>query len=109
MKKIWLLSLSVALLAGCAVSDRSPVSADVRPGAVCTGCGTTWVMSNGSPGKPGMYAMQRKYRHSDCPFCAQTAMRYMSSNRIEGKCPECGKTLQPCMFEVCGASVKKAS
>lgn len=109
MKKLLLLSLSAALLAGCATSDPLPLSANVRPGAVCTGCGTTWVMGNGSSGKPGMYAMQRKYRHSKCPFCAQMATQFMSSHRIEGNCPKCGKALRPCMFEARGAQVKQSS
>lgn len=110
MKKFWLLSLSVALLAGCAVSDSPSVSSNLRPGAVCTGCGATWVMSSdGSSGKPGMYSMERKHRHSKCPFCAQMAARFMSSHRIEGACPKCGKTLKPVMLEVRGSQSKQSS
>ena len=109
MKKLWLLSLCAALLAGCAVTDPPAMSSNVRPGAVCTGCGATWVMGNGSSGKPGMYAMKRKYRHSNCPICAQMASQFMSSHRIEGNCPKCGKPLRPCMFEVRGAQVKQSS
>lgn len=109
MKNIWLLSLSAVLLAGCALSDPSPVSANVRAGAVCTGCGATWVMGNSSSSKPGMYAMQRKYKHSNCPFCAQMASQFMSTHRIGGNCPKCGKLLEPCMFEVSGSQVKQSS
>lgn len=110
MKKFWLLSLSAALLAGCAATDNPPVSANVRPGAVCTGCGATWVMSNdGSSGKPGTYSMHRKYRHSNCPICAQMAAKFMSTHRVEGSCPKCGKEMRPCMFEVRGSQVKKTS
>ncbi|MFM8684415.1 MAG: hypothetical protein ACKOEG_11700 [Chthoniobacterales bacterium] len=109
MKKLCLLSLCAALLTGCAVTDPPAVSANVRPGAVCTGCGTTWVMGNGSSGKPGMYAMQRKYRHSNCPFCQEMAAKFMSTHRIEGSCPKCGKALRPCMFEARGSQVKEAA
>ena len=109
MKKFCLLSLCAALLAGCAVKDPSPVSANVRPGAVCTGCGATWVIGNTSSGKPGVYSMHRKYRHSRCPFCAQMAAQFMSTHRIEGSCPKCGKQLRPCMFEVSGSQEKQSS
>lgn len=109
MKKILLLSLAAALVAGCAVSDPPIASADIRPAAVCSGCGTTWVMATSSAGKPGMHMMARKYRHNNCPLCAQMAAKFMSTHRIQGSCPNCGMALRPCMFDLRGSGTKQSS
>ena len=108
MKKFLLLCLSAAFLSGCAMSDPFGASAQ-RKGVMCTGCGSVWVAANAPAGKPGMFAVGSMHKHRPCSFCAQMAQKYLTTGKLEGTCPNCGKSMRSCLVQVRPAPVKKSS
>ena len=96
MNKLLLIPVSAALLAGCATSDPA-VSESPRPAAMCTACGSVWVAAPAGSSKPGMFRLKK---HRMCPTCSRMAENYLSTGKMEGTCPECGKSLQPCKVDV---------
>jgi len=108
MKKFLLLSLSAALVSGCAMSDPLGVAGQ-RQGVMCKGCGSVWVAPNAPAGKPGSFAMGPTHHHHVCPSCAQMAQKFFATGELNGNCPKCGKSMRACMVQLRPAPVKKSS
>lgn len=107
MKKILLLLLSAAFVAGCAMTGQ--LGSSKQPAVTCTHCQAVWVAAPVAGGKPGAVMLYSGKHRRACTYCQKMAANYLATGKLEGKCPRCGLSMRQCTVEVIQPPKEKSS